>query len=111
MSIYSRNILKLKIKRRKIKRYYYQNDYIFEYFNYRNGKRKRRKGVNYENIINNKFYYINIQHIPPGFSESPGKFRDSGNLDWSKFPRKMNRLFYKKETNRLIKEYFYEKYN
>ncbi len=62
--------------------------------------------LRHESIIFNVHKYKNIESYDYKYSfEYRTKFRNTFQ-DWTKNPKKMNRLFYKKQTRELIKEHF-----
>ncbi len=110
MSLYNRQQLKYKIREKKIRMYYSVYGYcpidFIPYFGY---YRRRHESIStklrHESIILSLNRYKIIENYGYKCSNYRIKFRDS-QQDWSQSPKKMNRLFYKKQTRQLLKDYF-----
>ncbi len=111
MSLYDRQQLKYKIREKKIRMYYsmYGNcsiDFLPYYRYYRRKNELISYKSRHESIILSLNRYKNIENYDyKYFSEHRTKFRDPFQ-DWTRHPKKMNRLFYKKQTRQLLKEHF-----
>lgn len=111
MSLYNRQQLKYKIREKKIRMYYsmYGNcsiDFLPYYRYYRRKNELISYKSRHESIILSLNRYKNIENYDYKYSSLyRTKFRDS-QQDWTKHPKKKNRLFYKKQTKQLLKEHF-----
>ena len=110
MSLYDRQQLKYKIRERKIRMYYNIFGYYpIDFIPYSGYYRRRHESIStklrHESIILSLNRYKDIENYDYKYLNYTIKFRDS-QQDWSKHPKKMNRLFYKKQTRQLLKEYF-----
>ncbi len=109
MSLYNRQQLKYKIREKKIRMYYsiwgYNSIYFLPHLRYRRREELISIKLRHESIILSLNRYKIIENYGYKCSNYRIKFRDS-QQDWSQSPKKMNRLFYKKQTRQLLKEYF-----
>ncbi len=110
MSLYDRQQLKYKIREKKIRMYYSVYGYCpIDFIPYSGYYRRRHESISiklrHESIILSLNRYKIIENYGYKCSNYRIKFRDS-QQDWSQSPKKMNRLFYKKQTRQLLKEYF-----
>lgn len=111
MTLYNRQQLKYKIRERKIRMYYSVYGYFtIDFIPYSGYYRRRHESIStklrHESIILSLNRYKDIENYDYKYSsEYRTKFRDP-QQDWSQSPKKMNRLFYKKQTRQLLKDHF-----